>query len=135
MEYQELIEAVAGQTKYTKREIRKIMRLVARTIREAMGRGRDVQYHGLGRFVNVLEKARKGRNRYTGEAIIIPPRRRVRFRPNEVLRIMVAQSQEVFKEPDLRERFGLKKGANDGKVRSGDRPKEGANGKEGRGGG
>jgi len=109
MEYQELIEDMALKSKYTKREIRKILRLLGTTIRDAMGRGRDVQIYGLGRFKNVRGGARSGRNAFTGELVPIPAKNRVRFRPCKALVLATEKSKNRFEHDDLEQRFKTKK--------------------------
>jgi len=136
MEYQEFIEVLAEKSRYTKREIRKMLRLITATIQDAMGRGRDVHIVGLGKFKNVGTGFMRGRNRYTGQPVIIPPRRRVRFSPAVALREIVLKSEIVFREEtNLMKKFGLEKGSKHGEVRGPDRPEEGPKGKAGRSGG
>lgn len=133
MEYQELITNLAADTKYTRREIRKILQMLAQHVRAALKDGRDVHVYGLGKFMNLPSAARVGRHPITGDRIDIPATRRVRFIPADDLKTSVQASDVLFKEENLELKYGLpRKEKKRGQVRSRDRPKEGAQGKEGR---
>jgi nucleoid DNA-binding protein len=134
MEYQELISVLSDETKYTRREIRKILRLFAKHVRKALGDGRDVHIYGLGKLQNCPAKARVARDPRTNGAkpMIVPATRRVRFIPSDDLKAIVQASITLFKEENLELRFGLpRKEKRHGKVRSRDRSEEGTQGKEG----
>lgn len=149
MEFREVIIAVADETRYTRKEIRRILRVLARVTQEELAAGRDVQLRGIGKFKNVQGKARKGRNKFTGAPIDIPPMRRLKYRPSDQIIDALIKSESVFKEEGLEKRFGLEparpvenrtrtilRGRRvHGKVRSGDRPEQGTEGKEGGRGG
>jgi len=130
MTFDELVVTMAAESRYTRREIRKLMRLLAFVIKESVKEGRDVHLYGVGTFVSKLDGVRYGRNSSTGEKLTIPPKRRLRFVPAVELK-KAALKAPTFAD-DLAERFGLKKEKEDGKVRSGDRPQEGAERKTGR---
>jgi DNA-binding protein HU-beta len=133
MEFQDLVVALSEETRYTRREVRTILRAFAKVVREGLSDGLDVKIPGLGRFENVHAAARSGRNATTGERVPIPPSRRVRFVPCDALRDGVKRSFDLFKEESLSKRFGLpRKERPRGKVRSRDRPKQGAQREEGR---
>jgi nucleoid DNA-binding protein len=133
MEYQELVTVLAERTHYTRREIRQILRLLVKTIRETLEDGRDVHIYGLGRFQNLEARARSGRHPITGERIPIPARRRIKFEPIDEFRDAVRASAELFKKESLEARFGLpRKEDRHGKVWRGDRSGKSAKGKEGR---
>jgi nucleoid DNA-binding protein len=132
MEFQDLVIALSDETHYTRREIRRILRVFAKVVREGLSDGLDVKIPGLGRFENVPSAARSGRNASTGERFVIPPSRRVKFVPCDKLRVGVKESVDLFKEESLARRFGLpRKEKKRGEVRSRDRPQEGPEGEEG----
>jgi len=130
MTFDELLVTLAEESRYTRREIRKLVRLLALVIRKNIEEGRDVQLHGIGRFACKLDGERFGRHVVTGEKIVIPPKRRLRFVPAKALK--VAALRAPLLEEDLEAHFGLKKGKNDGQVRGSDRPQKGAKRKDGR---
>lgn len=51
-------------------------------IRQALKDGEDVKIKDLGTFKVITTKPRKGRNPKTGEAVEIPAKRTVKFRPS-----------------------------------------------------
>lgn len=53
---------------------------------DALAAGQTVYIKGLGRFEPVTTPPRQGRNPKTGEPCIIPPGRRIKFRPAAALR-------------------------------------------------
>ena len=119
MDYQELIVNVATETGYTKREIRHILRVLARTIVENVVSGRDVQIWELGTFKNLPAKARVGRHAVTGDPIPIPEGRRVKFEPMRKFKSRVRRSLTLLRGDSLEMRFGLpRKEKSRGKVRS-----------------
>jgi DNA-binding protein HU-beta len=109
MLYQDLIGAISDETKYTRREIRKILRVMARIMREELSSGRDVQIYGVGKWHNKPAAPKEARNARTGERIRLPARRRVKFTPCEALSEGVRASVVVFHDVDLQAKFGLKK--------------------------
>jgi DNA-binding protein HU-beta len=52
----------------------------------ALCRNEEIRIAGFGKFEAVVRKARTGRNPQTGEQIMIPERRAVRFVPGSVLK-------------------------------------------------
>jgi nucleoid DNA-binding protein len=147
MEYQDLINKVSSETHYTPREIRKLLRTMTRIIRDAVAEGRDVQIYGLGRFKNLLAKAKEVRDPKTGGRMILPERRRLKFSPCDEMAEAIDRSALVYRPVPVEARFGLDKikaptrgmdiikGDRRGKIRSGHRSGEGSEGKEGGGGG
>jgi nucleoid DNA-binding protein len=53
---------------------------VFETMRKALQDGDKVVIHGFGSFHVVMRKGKPARNPRTGEAVMIPPRRRVKYR-------------------------------------------------------
>lgn len=133
MEFQELVETLSTQSRYTRREIRQIVLLLIEIIRDNLAHGRDTQLRKLGKFRNVPAGVKCVRNKYTGERRLLPPSRRVKFEPTQELKELVRSSESLFKQESLESRFGLpKKEDKHGKVRRRDRPRQGPKRKEGR---
>jgi nucleoid DNA-binding protein len=153
--FQEIVARVSEDTHYTKREIRKILRTLARVMREAIASGRDVQLYGVGWIRNVYRPPMKGRNYYTGQPVDIPAGRRLRFRACDAMKDAVDRSKAIFEAQDLLARFGVRTDPEEkpepkqpasrskeillgkrrnrrGKVRRGDRSEQGSEGKDGR---
>lgn len=55
------------------------------TVKNALERGERVTISDFGSFSVVVRKAKKGRNPATGEEMIIPPKKRVKFTPSPKL--------------------------------------------------
>ena len=55
-------------------------------IKDNLKQGRNVKIHKFGNFIVKDKKERKGRNPQTGEPIIIPAHRTVKFQMSRVLR-------------------------------------------------
>ena len=82
----ELIEAVAKQTKLTKREATNAVNATFTSIKKGTKKSTGVSIVGFGSFNTVKRKARKGRNPQTGEAIQIKASKGVRFRPGKAFK-------------------------------------------------
>lgn len=133
MQWQELVSALSDETKYTRREVRSLLRTLSEIIVDNLSQGRDVQVLGLGWFLNVPAAPRSGRHPVTGERIPIPASRRVKFDPTDEVRAGVKASADLFIVESPEKRFGLSTTEEDhGKVRSPDRQGQGPPGKEGR---
>lgn len=133
MNYQELIEHVAEDTRYTKRQIRAILRSIVKVMQDALFSGRDVHVEGLGHFLNAPAAARSVMDPRTKQQVTMPATRRIKFVPSRHVKHKIRESQKLFVRVDPMERFGL--GRKDhGEVRSGDRSEEGpGDGEEGGG--
>jgi integration host factor subunit beta len=66
--------------------------LIIDTMIDAMGRGERIEIRGFGAFSLHERKARTGRNPKTGEAVEIPARHKVHFKPGKALRERVDSS-------------------------------------------
>lgn len=125
MNYQELIEHVAEDTRYTKREIRAILRAFSKVVQETLFSGRDVYIENLGFFLNVPAAARSVMDPRTKRQFIMPATRRVKFVPSRFVKHKIRESHKLFAKVDPVEHFGLGR-KDDGQVRSGDRSEEGS---------
>ena len=101
MEYIELIQDVASKTRYTRRELRKLLRVIAESIKAQIGAGCDVTWRGLGVFRNLAVGQKACRHPISQKHIIIPPTRRVKLVPCTDLKKRVKASYRLFQEgPD-----------------------------------
>lgn len=81
----ELIEAIAERSQTSKAQTTVMLNGLLEILQEAMANGKDVQLVGFGTF-SVSERAtREGRNPATGEAMIIPAKKVVKFKPGKAL--------------------------------------------------
>jgi nucleoid DNA-binding protein len=71
----DLIDAVAGATEISKREVGEILDSILNEIKSALQHGERVALTPFGSFVVRSRKAREGRNPKTGEVIKISARR------------------------------------------------------------
>ena len=67
-------------------DAQKIVDLILDTIKARLTGGEKVLLSGFGCFRVVLRKDRKGINPKTGETIIIPGRKAIRFKPSRYLK-------------------------------------------------
>ncbi|HEB75541.1 MAG TPA: HU family DNA-binding protein [Nitrospirae bacterium] len=86
----ELIEKVAAATESSKAVAAKTVSAVFDTISKALKKGENVTIVGFGTFSVVKQKARKGRNPVTGEAIKIKARKSPKFKAGKGLKDIVA---------------------------------------------
>lgn len=77
----ELIKNVAEVTGKTQKETREVVESVLEAMAETLAEGEEVNIHGFGKFKVVERPARQGRNPKTGEAIEIPARNALKFKP------------------------------------------------------
>lgn len=76
-----LIKQIALRSGLSPRQADDAVAGAVETLIEALSLQQDVRLAGFGSFVVVRQPARKGRNPRTGEAISLPPRNKVIFRP------------------------------------------------------
>ena len=93
MTKQQLVEAVAEKTGQGKPEVETVVDSILGTIANALSSNERVDLRGFGSFVLKDKKERQGRNPRTGEAITIPAKRDVGFRPGKELSERVTQSK------------------------------------------
>jgi DNA-binding protein HU-beta len=82
----ELINDVAMQTGFTKKDATKAVEAVFDVITDALKKGDKVQLIGFGNFEVRERAARKGRNPQTGEEIEIPASKVPAFTPGKALK-------------------------------------------------
>jgi nucleoid DNA-binding protein len=127
MELLDIVCEVSKRTRYTRREVRKLLRVAATIIKEELGQGRNVSWRGLGQFENAYRGYRTGRDPKTKgkTTMYVPPGRRLKFVPSDELIELVKKSTKYFAETDPKARYLPKEIANvDGQIRSGTGPRE-----------
>ena len=80
----DIIKAVA-KTLTTKGEAAKAVETTFETIRQALGREEKVVISNFGTFRVKHRQQRQGRNPKTGEQVLVPPRKGVRFKASKNL--------------------------------------------------
>lgn len=83
---QDLIVRAAGRVDITQVKAKEVLEGILADITEALTKGDEVTLHGFGKFTVKATAARKGRNPITGEAMDIPAKRKVIFRPQKALK-------------------------------------------------
>ena len=76
----DIIKAVAEQNGFTIKHSAETVEILVETIKRTLESGEDVLFSGFGKFCVKEKKERKGWNPYTGEDIMLAPRRVVRFK-------------------------------------------------------
>jgi len=79
MKQEELIAIIAEETNVTKTEIKQHLQLIIKHVFEELEKGNQVDIKGYGKFVVTTIGEHEGRNPYTGERIMIPETKRVKF--------------------------------------------------------
>ena len=75
-----------SQTTLTKKEARKAVETILRTIKSSLESNEDVLLSGFGKFSVKSKSDRKGRNPQTGESLVITARKVIKFKPSGKLR-------------------------------------------------
>ncbi len=82
----DIVERIYKEAGFTKKEAADLVDLVFNTIKDTLAKGEKVKISGFGNF-SIRDKAtRMGRNPQTGDAMPIPARRVLTFKPSQVLR-------------------------------------------------
>lgn len=85
MNKREFIESISASNQMTQVAARKALNTLLATMMETMKDGEKVTISGFGSFRVVAKAAQKGRNPQTGQPIVIPARRVVKFKPAKKL--------------------------------------------------
>lgn len=85
----ELIEKLATAVGLKKKEAALALETFMETVKSTLKKGDQIALSGFGTFKIRHSKARMGRNPKTGEAIQIPERKKVVFRPSKELKDIV----------------------------------------------
>ena len=86
----ELIAAVSERAGLKPDQARSALDAFTACVSETLGRGEDVRLVGFGTFTSVTKPARTARNPRTGESILRPEHRAVKFRVGEGLKHAVS---------------------------------------------
>ena len=81
MNKREFIENISESHQITQTAARKALDTLLSTMMETMKQGEKITISGFGSFKVVAKAAQKGRNPQTGQTIIIPARKVVKFKP------------------------------------------------------
>lgn len=81
MNKSELITNVASSAGVSKQVATTVVDEVLESIGNSLGNGQDVQLRGFGNFKVTTRAARTGKNPQTGEALEIPEKQVIKFRP------------------------------------------------------
>ncbi|AJF06462.1 integration host factor subunit alpha [Geoalkalibacter subterraneus] len=82
----DLIESVYLKTGFSKKESAEIVELVFDLIKTTLEKGEKIKIAGFGNFVVKEKDSRRGRNPQTGDEIEISSRRILTFKPSQVLK-------------------------------------------------
>ncbi len=90
----ELIEAIAKQTKLSKKDTDATLKALTEVIGKELKKGGKVQLIGFGTFDVVKRAARKGRNPQTGKEIKIAASKAPKFKAGKALKDLVNGSKK-----------------------------------------
>jgi integration host factor subunit alpha len=85
----DIIEKVYEKIGFSKKEASELVELVFNTLKNELQSGDKIKISGFGNFVVRGKNERVGRNPQTGEQIKIAARRKLTFRPSQVLKAML----------------------------------------------
>ena len=80
MNKQDLIDAIAKESKLSKANSKKALEALTKSVKKALKKGDKVILVGYGTFSVVKRAARMGKNPRTGQAIKIPAKKAVKFK-------------------------------------------------------
>lgn len=83
----EFATKVAEKTELTKAKGAEVVEAMLSTMIEALKAGEEVNFLGFGKFEVQTVKARQSRNPRTGEKIMVPEHKRVRFKVSKKLEV------------------------------------------------
>ncbi len=92
----DFVSAVEGEMKKTyphisRKEVKRILELFLSQFGKNLAAGHRIELRGLGVFSTKMRKPKIARNPRTKEAIPLPPRRVVVFKPSKILKMMITQ--------------------------------------------
>jgi integration host factor subunit alpha len=82
----DIVEAVAEQNGYTIKRSFEVVETLLEIIKSTLESGEDIMISGFGRFCVKRKKERMGRNPSVGEAMILAPKKSLKFRCSGKLR-------------------------------------------------
>jgi integration host factor subunit alpha len=93
MTKKEIAEKIHADTGMSKKESIEVMEAVFSIMKNTLEAGENLKISGFGSFVVKQKNDRRGRNPQTGETITIEARRVLTFKPSNLLRDAVNNSQ------------------------------------------
>ncbi|MDP8233682.1 MAG: HU family DNA-binding protein [Candidatus Saelkia tenebricola] len=87
MTKKEIVNIVVSKTGYKQTEVKKIVQLTLDAISDTLINGKNIELRNFGVFKVKTRKPRQGRNPKTGEAVPVPQRRVVVFKPGLELKL------------------------------------------------
>ena len=85
----EFVDAVAKETKWTKKDSEEAINAVVKVITNALVAGEKLSIVGFGTFEVVERAAREGRNPQTGESIMIKACKMPKFKPGKAFKELI----------------------------------------------
>ncbi len=82
----DIVKSVQDENGYSKKQSIDLVETLLEIIKSTLESGEDVLVSGFGKFYVIPKRARKGRNPGTGDDLILPERRVVRFRCSDRLK-------------------------------------------------
>ena len=86
MTKREIVSRVIIRSGLSRMQSKTAVETILRTMKSALGRGERIELRGFGVFDVRRRKTGIGRNPRTGEAVQIPSRYAVRFKPGKLMR-------------------------------------------------
>lgn len=83
MTKKEILTEMSKDAGITYLQADKAFKTILETVKKTLKKGKRVTLSEFGSFEVKRSKARKGRNPRTGEAISIPPKKRIKFNPSQ----------------------------------------------------
>jgi len=95
----QFIASLAPHFNGSKKEAAHAIEIVFDSIVRNIHKGEDVTINDFGKFKKVDRKARKGRNPFTGETIMIKASKKVRFLPAKALKETISGARKLGAAP------------------------------------
>ena len=95
----QFIASLAPHFNGSKKEAAHAVEIVFDSIVRNIQKGEDVTINDFGKFKKVDRKARKGRNPFTGETIMIKASKKVRFLPAKALKETISGARKLGPAP------------------------------------
>ena len=81
-----IVDSVYERTELTKKEAAEYVNEVLEVMKETLEEGEEIKLSGFGKFEVRHKEERMGRNPQTGDEILIPERKVLRFKVSQVLK-------------------------------------------------
>jgi integration host factor subunit alpha len=95
----DIVEDIYEKVGFSKKEVAKIVESIFDIIKENLQHEEKIKISGFGNFVVRKKKSRRGRNPQTGQDIEITSRRILTFKPSQVLKSAINQSETKKEAP------------------------------------